>query len=184
MKDEIIIEKKFTINIHYLNSKLNNYTFPYNLKDFKKDLISIFNISSNDIEQLNYTIQENVNNNNILDFKTEEAYKKEISNLKTMNKNKDINIYIENNNIEDDNFEENIKSLVENEIKGAADRIINRLKYKGNNKKQEIKIREKRCQLCNKYIEGNMYKTLLDDNEQFYCENCSIDIQDPLFIVV
>ena len=184
MKEENIIEKKFTINIHYLSSKLNNYTFPYYLKDFKTELISIFNFSSNDIEQLNYTLQENINNKTILDFKTDEAYKKEISKIKTMNENEDINIYIENNKIEDDNFEENIKALVENEIKGAADRIINKLKYQGYNKKQEIKIREKRCQLCNEFIEGNMYKTLLDDNEQFYCENCSIDIKDPLFIVV
>ena len=184
MKEENIIEKKYSINIHYLNSILNNYTFPYTLKDFKKDLITIFNFSSNNIAQLNYIFQENIDNKKQLNFKTEESYNKEISKIKAINKNKDINIYIENNNkiIEEENFEEHIKTLVENEMKNAADRIIQRLKYKGN-KKPEIKIRDKRCQLCNEYIEGIMYKTLLDDNEHFYCENCSNDIQDPLFIV-
>ena len=182
MKEENIIEKKYSINIHYLNSKLNEYTFPFLLKDFKKDIIPIFDFSSNTFDKLNYIFQENIDNKIVLDFKTEESYKKEISKLKAINKNKDINIYIEKNNniIEENDFEAHIKSLVQNEIKNEDDRIIQRLKYKGN-KMQEIKIRDKRCQLCNKYIEGNMYKTLFNDNEEFYCENCSIDIQEPLF---
>ena len=101
-----------------------------------------------------------------------------------MNENMNINIYIENkNNNIDNNFEENIKLIVENEMKNAADRIINKFKYQGK-KLSEIKIRDKRCQLCNQIIEGNLYKTIFDDNELFYCENCSIDVKEPLFIVV
>ena len=180
MKEEKIIEeKKYTINIFYLDSKLIDYKFPYALKDFKKDIISIFNFSSNITEQLIYKLKEK-----ILDFKSEESYKKEISNLKSINENMNINIYIENkNNNIDNNFEENIKLIVENEMKNAADRIINKFKYQGK-KLSEIKIRDKRCQLCNQIIEGNLYKTIFDDNELFYCENCSIDVKEPLFIVV
>ena len=86
MKEENIIEKKYSINIHYLNSKLNEYTFPFLLKDFKKDIISIFDFSSNTFDKLNYIFQENIDNKIVLDFKTEESYKKEILKLKAINK--------------------------------------------------------------------------------------------------
>ena len=185
MKEEKIIEeKKYTINIFYLDSKLIDYKFPYALKDFKKDIISIFNFSSNITEQLIYKLKELNNEEKILDFKSEESYKKEISYIKSMNENMNINIYIENkNNNNDNNFEENIKLIVEKKKKNAADRIINKFKYQGK-KLSEIKIRDKRCQLCNQIIEGNLYKTIFDDNELFYCENCSIDVKEPLFIFV
>ena len=96
-----------------------------------------------------------------------------------MNKDKDINIYIENNN--SDNFEENIKILVENEIKAAADRIINGLKYKGKN--EEIKIKEIKCNICQQYIEGDMFKSFVENEEQYFCEKCSLGIEEPMFII-
>ena len=95
MKEEKIIEeKKYTINIYYLDSKLVDYKFPYTLKDFKKDIISIFNFSPNITEQLIYKLKEFKNEEKILDFKAEESYKKEISYIKSMNENMNINIYI------------------------------------------------------------------------------------------
>ena len=179
MKEIHINEEKHTINIYYINSKLNDYSFPETLSDFQKDIQILFNISPNIISDINYILKENNTKIKDLNFKTEESYKKEISEIKSLNKDKDIDIYIENNYSEI--FEENIKILVENEIKSAADRIINGLKYKG--KKDEIKIKEKQCNLCQQYIEGDMYKSFVNNEEQYFCEKCSLGIEEPMFII-
>ena len=172
-------EEKHTINIYYINSKINDYIFPKTLLDFQKDIQTIFNISSNIISDINYIHKEKNEKIKDLNFGTEESYKKEISEINIMNKDKDINIYIENNN--SDNFEENIKKLVENEIKAAADRIINGLKYKGKN--EEIKIKEIKCNICQQYIEGDMFKSFVENEEQYFCEKCSLGIEEPMFII-
>ena len=180
MKDINIIDKKYAINIFYLNSKINDYSFPKSFQTFKNNIISIFNLSPNSIEKLDYFYDEEKTFN----IKTEEDYKNEISKIKELVKIKDINIYIEyNDNIE--NFEENIKSLVEYEIKSAADRIINGLKFK-NNKSEELKKQEKICDMCNKLIVGDIFIEIVDDKEICYCEKCSLDIgepEGPLFIM-
>ena len=177
MKDKNVIEEKHVINIYYLNSKINDYSFPESFQDFKENISSIFNLSQNEIEQLNYCYHNEKSKIN-----TEEEYIIQISKIKSLNKDKDINIYIEfsddNNN---DTFEEHIKLLVENEIKNAADRIINRFKYQ---KKNEIyNSREKICDICKKEIIGDMFKKVNDVEEKFFCENCSLDIQEALFII-
>ena len=177
MKDINIIDKKYTINIFYLNSKINDYSFPKSFQTFKNNIISIFNLSPNSIEKLDYFYDEEKTFN----IKTEEDYKNEISKIKELNKIKDINIYIEyNDNTE--NFEENIKTLVEYEIKSAADRIINGLKFKSN-KNKEFKKKEKICDICNNLIVGDIFIEILDDKEICYCEKCSLDIKEPLFIM-
>ena len=180
MKDINNIDKKHSINIFYLNSKINDYSFPGSFQTFKNNIISIFNLPPNSIEQFDYFYEEEKSFN----IKTEEDYKNEISKIKELVKIKDINIYIEyNDNIE--NFEENIKSLVEYEIKSAADRIINGLKFK-NNKSEELKKQEKICDMCNKLIVGDIFIEIVDDKEICYCEKCSLDIEEPkgpLFIM-
>ena len=180
MKDINIIDKKHSINIFYLNSKINDYFFPESFQAFKESIKSIFNLPPNSIEQLNDFYKEE----KFFNIKTEEDYKNEISKIKELVKIKDINNYIEyNDNIE--NLEENIKSLVEYEIKSAADRIINGLKFK-NNKSEEFKKQEKICDMCNKLIVGDIFIEIIDDKEICYCEKCSLDIEEPkgpLFIM-
>jgi hypothetical protein len=59
------------------------------------------------------------------------------------------------------------------------------------NKKINLKIRDKKCDNCKKRIIGVMYKNVIDDeinkdkneSEKYYCEICSLDIQEPLFII-
>ena len=171
-------EEKYTINIFYINSKLNDYIFPETLLDFQKDIQSLFNISPNIISDINYILKEN-NKIKELNLKTDESYKKEISEIKSLNKDKDINIYIDNNNSH--NFEENIKILAESEIKAAADRIINGLKYK--REKDEIQIKEIKCYICQQYIEGDMFKSFVENEEQYFCEKCSLGVEEPMFII-
>ena len=181
MKDINIIDKKHSINIFYLNSKINDYFFPESFQAFKESILTIFNLPPDSIEQLNYFYDKEKPFN----IKTEEDYKNETSKIKELNKNKGIDIYIEYNDNNDDNFEENIKSLVEYEIKSAADRIINGLKFR-NNKNEELKKQEKICDKCKNFILGDIFIEIVDDKEIYYCEKCSMDIGDiekPLFII-
>ena len=176
MKKKDSINNKYSINIFYLNSCVNDYKFPESFQDFKEYIISTFNLSQNSIDKLNYSYENKKN----FKMKTEEEYKNEISKLKTLNKIKDINVYIEF--IENENFEANIKLLVENEIKNATDRIINKLKFKSN-KNEELKLQEKSCNICKNYIFGDIYKQVFKVEEKYYCEKCALDIKEPLFII-
>ena len=176
MKKKYSINNKYSINIFYLNFFINDYNFPESFQDFKEYIISIFNLSSNSIDQLTYSYENKKN----FKMNSEEEYKNEISKLKTLNKIKDINVYIEF--IENENFEANIKLLVENEIKNATDRIINKLKFKSN-KNEELKLQEKSCDICKNYILGDIYKQVFKVEEKYYCEKCALDIKEPLFII-
>ena len=91
MKKKYSINNKYSINIFYLNSCINDYNFPESFQDFKEYIISIFNLSSNSIDQLTYSYENKKN----FKMNSEEEYKNEISKLKTLNKIKDINVYIE-----------------------------------------------------------------------------------------
>ena len=178
MKDINNTDKKHSINIFYSNSKINDYSFPESFQTFKENIILIFNLPPNSIEQLNYFYDKEKTFN----IKTKEDYKNETSKIKEINKVKDINIYIEYEENNSENFEENIKSLVEYEIKSAADRIIDGLKF-NRNKNEELKKQEKICYICNNFIVGDIFIEIVDDEEKCYCEKCSLDIKEPLFIV-
>ena len=71
---------------------------------------------------------------------------------------------------------------MENEIKNATDRIINKLKFKSN-KNEELKLQEKLCDICKNYILGDIYKQVFKVEEKYYCEKCALDIKEPLFII-
>ena len=189
MKEENNIKKKNSINIFYLRSKLNDYHLPESFQDFKNDIESIFNLSQSSIDKIKYIYYTNEKIEKVLDMKTEEGYKNQKSKILKMIRDEDLNIYIKFDSIDID-YEENIKCLVENEIKDAAERIINGLKLKENTK-INLKIRDKKCDNCKKRIIGVMYKNVIDDeinkdkneSEKYYCEICSLDIQEPLFII-
>ena len=180
MKDNNLIEKEFSTNIFYLNSKLNDFSFPESFQIFKEKIFKVFNFPSNEIEKLNFFYEKE--KEKYFNIKTEEEYKNEITKIKAINKNKNLDIYIEFNNNNNDDFEENIKMLVENEIKNASDRIINGLRFK-NRKYKELKKQDKICEECNNFILGDIFIKVDDDKEIYYCEKCSFDIEEPLFIV-
>ena len=126
------------------------------------------------------------NEENIFIIKTEEDYQNNIPKIKNINQEKEINIYIDIENEEEKdilNFEENIEILVEKEIKDAANRIINSLKYKNTYDKDEYKVRDKMCGECGERIIGDMYKEANKTDEKYYCEKCAFSIEGPLFII-
>ena len=79
-------------------------------------------------------------------------------------------------------FEEEIQFVVETELKNAAERIKNCLSSKNKKIYPETITQDKTCKECGEFIKGNIYKKVLEVKEFFYCEKCSSDINEPMFI--
>ena len=178
-------ETKTKIKVTYNGVSISYFNLPSNLSKFKSEFISQFGLSNqltpDDITTIKY------NEELIKDDSTYKIILKKIS----QEKNPDINaniINIETEKVpihfEGDKsieFEEEIKILVENELKVAAEHI-----KKGLTSNLSLsnckKIRKEICQKCQKQIIGYLFKKISgDDDNEYFCELCAIDEQEPMF---
>ena len=182
-------------NLFYFNNTIKDYDLPENLSYFKVDIKELFQIDPRLNEEINLTyifLEKEKNKNTkekIIEIKSDDDYKKMKERLTSEIKDQTILIEIENNsnNIHDrkapETFEEEIQNVVERELKNAGERIR---KYLSSNDKKcypSTKIQDKICSECKNIISGDIYKSAKNVEEKYYCENCSFNINDPMFII-
>ena len=192
---EINKNKNDRANLFYFNNTINDYDLPENLSSFISDIKELFQIDSRLNEEINLTyifLDKDKNKNTkekIIEIKSDDDYKKMKERLANEIKDQNILIEIENNsnNILErkapETFEEEIQNIVERELKNAGERII---KYLSSNDKKSYpasKIQDKICSECNNIIIGDIYKSAKNVEEKYYCENCSFNINDPMFVI-
>ena len=176
-------------DIYFLNSTIKEVELPISLNEFRekiKDLFLIKNRKNDEIFVI-YSKEENGSETSI-EVKTDEDY---IELLKTIKESeiKDNTILIEidkvpseTNRTIPESYEEEIKCVVERELKGAAERIK---KYLSGNKKCYpcAMSHKKMCSKCGRNIYGDLYKSVTDIEEKYYCERCSFNQKEPCFII-
>ena len=182
-------------NLFYFNNTINDYDLPENLSSFISDIKELFQIDSRLNEEINLTYifldkdKNKKTKEKIIEIKSDDDYKKMKERLTNEIKDQNILIEIENNsnNILErkapETFEEEIQNIVERELKNAGERII---KYLSSNDKKSYpssKIQDKICSECNNIISGDIYKSAKNVEEKYYCENCSFNINDPMFVI-
>ena len=188
-------ENNSKVNLFYFNNTIKDYDLPETLLNFKSELKELFHIDSKFNEEINIIyifVQKNKNNNieKYIEVKLEDDYKIMKERLgKEDIKDNTILIEIENNlnNINKrkvpETFEEEIQNIVERELKNASERIINYLSSNDKKNYPASKIQDKECCVCNEIINGDIYKNAVNIEEKYYCEKCSININDPMFVI-
>ena len=182
------------VNLFYFNNTIKDYDLPETLLNFKSELKELFHIDSKFNEEINiiYILFQKNKNNNIekyIEVKLEDDYKIMKERLGKEIKDNTILIEIENNlnNINKrkvpETFEEEIQNIVERELKNASERIINYLSSNDKKNYPASKIQDKECCVCNEIINGDIYKNAVNIEEKYYCEKCSININDPMFVI-
>ena len=176
-------------DIYFLNNTIKEVELPISLNEFRekiKDLFLIKNRKNDEIFVI-YSKEENGSETSI-EVKTDEDY---IELLKTIKESeiKDNTILIEidkvpseTNRTIPESYEEEIQCVVERELKGAAERIK---KYLSGNKKCYpcAMSHKKMCSKCGRSIFGDLYKSVTDIEEKYYCERCSFSQKEPCFII-
>ena len=190
---KIIDNKDNTCNLFYLNNIIKDYNLPESFKDLKSDIKELYHIDPrlNDEISLVYIFLDKEKNNikeKNIEVKTEDDYismKKRITNEI---KDKTLLIEIENNinNINrkiPKTFEEEMQRIIERELKNAGERI--RKYLSSNNKKYypASKLQDKICDSCGEIIKGDIYKNAINIEEKYYCEKCSLNINEPMFVI-
>ena len=176
-------------DVYFLNSTIKEVEIPISLNEFRekiKDLFLIKNRKNDEIFVI-YSKEENGSETSI-EVKTDEDY---IELLKTIKESeiKDNTILIEidkvpseTNRTIPESYEQEIQCVVERELKGAAERIK---KYLSGNKKCYpcAMSHKKMCSKCGRSIYGDLYKSVTDIEEKYYCERCSFNQKEPCFII-
>ena len=166
--------------VYYNGASISHFILPQNLSKFKSDFIAKFGLTNKitpeDITSIKYN-EESMN--------TDSDYNKI---LNTISKAKNSTIYVETEKVpvhfegeKSIEFEEEIKKWVENELRVAACHIKNGLT---NNLSLSNckKIRNEKCNGCQKQIIGYLYKKISPENKkEYFCELCAIDQTQPMF---
>ena len=182
------IEEKTTdskATISYCGYQLKDFSFPSDYSDFKIQLKKTFSLEQilkeDDPIKIHYKEdKENKEVNNDSDYNAMVKYisTKKDSVIVYMETEKIPVSFEGGNSIE---FEDEIKKVVERELRIAANNIKKCLTTNislSNSKK----VRTQCCKVCNKQIIGYLYKAIDKENEDsYYCELCSTNIETPLF---
>ena len=186
---EIIIKDKgsdlTTTTISYCGYQLKDFSLPSDYSDFKIQLKKTFSLEQilkeDDPIKIHYKDdKENKEVNDDSDYNSMVEY--------ISGKKGNAIVYVETekipvsfeggNSIE---FEDEIKKVVERELRIAANNIKKCLTTNislSNSKK----VRTQCCKGCKKQIIGYLYKAIDKENEDsYYCELCSTNIDTPLF---
>ena len=176
-------------DVYFLNSTIKEVELPISLNEFREKIKGLFLIKNrkNDEIFVIYSKEENESETTI-EVKTDEDY---IKLLKTIKESeiKDNTILIEidkvpseTNRTIPETYEEEIQCVVERELKGAAERIKKYLSGK-KNCYPCAKSHKKICSKCGRSIFGDLYKSVTDIEEKYYCERCSFNQKEPCFII-
>ena len=176
-------------DVYFLNSTIKEVELPISLNEFREKIKGLFLIKNrkNDEIFVIYSKEEN-DSETTIEVKTDEDY---IKLLKTIKESeiKDNTILIEidkvpseTNRTIPETYEEEIQCVVERELKGAAERIKKYLSGK-KNCYPCAKSHKKICSKCGRSIFGDLYKSVTDIEEKYYCERCSFSQKEPCFII-
>ena len=177
-------------NLFYSNTNINDYELPETLKEFKSDIKTLFQIDSrlnNEIHIIYISLEKKQFKKNI-EVKTEDEYKEMRDKIENQIKDQTILIEI-GNNLSDvgrkkpETFEEEIEYVVERELKNAAEKITKSLTSNYQKFYPNSKIQDKSCGDCGALIIGDAYKSAINGEEKYFCENCSLKINEPMFII-
>ena len=185
-------EEFVSCNLFYLKNKINDFELPASLNECRIKVQSIFCLELNKLEDIIiiYKMENKENDKEkIIEVKTDDEYKKMLKRLEE-DEIKDNSVFIENDKVptetsreNSETFEDEIAYLIECELKAAGERIKNSLSGNKNcypsAQNQDIKA----CYKCGKIIIGNIYRSVTDIDEKIFCEKCSYEQKDPIFII-
>ena len=181
--------RELKADVYFLNSTIKEVELPISLNEFREKIKGLFLIKNrkNDEIFVIYSKEEN-DSETTIEVKTDEDY---IKLLKTIKESeiKDNTILIEidkvpseTNRTIPESYEEEIQCVVERELKGAAERIKKYLSGKKNCYPCAMS-HKKMCSKCGRNIYGDLYKSVTDIEEKYYCERCSFNQKEPCFII-
>ena len=187
MSDEEIIN--ITAGISYIGCLVNDVHLATSLSDFKTQFVKDFklvNLLKGNMDEITLHYKSGGKTN---DIGSEEDYH-EMLKCFSGKEGKDAKekvVYVETkkipvhfDGIKSIEFEDEIKNVIERELRIAANNIKKCLTTNlslSNSKK----VREETCKKCNKQIIGYLYKEINPDDDIYYCELCSTEIEAPLF---
>ena len=170
--------------ISYCGYQLKDFPLPSDYSDFKIQLKRTFSLEQilKEDDPIKIHYKEDKNNkevNDDSDYKAMVEYISKKGNAIVYMETEKIPVSFEGgNSIE---FEDEIKKVVERELRIAANNIKKCLTTNislSNSKK----VRTQCCKECKKQIIGYLYKAIDKENEDsYYCELCSTNIDTPLF---
>lgn len=170
-------------NLSYLGYILSNIELASKLSEFKQQFIKEYSldkqISENDEIKIFYGEKKEVENDSDYQMMLNSFNNKSDKNNIVYIETKIMPVYLKGGkSIE---FEEEIKNVVERELLIAANNIKKCLTTNlsfSNSKKVRIQL----CSKCNEQIIGYLYKKISPDEEDcYYCELCSTQVEEPLF---
>ena len=174
--------------LKYLKSEIRDYKLPNYFKEFLTQIHEIFPEEQKLYIVYNHEKKKNGNQTEkMIEVKNKDDFglmitrlqKKEIKNNEILIETDEIPAGI--NRKVPENFDENIKCVVERELKIAAENIKKALAEKKNNI-NGIKKHDEKCSKCDSEIIGNLYKDVLEE-DKYYCEKCSTESENPVFIL-
>ena len=190
--------QNLTINLYYLNNTINDFELPLYLNDLRTKVKKIFRIDNKENDEIfflyNINVEEKDEEENIkkeitIEVKTDDDYALLLKKTKSDEINNDI-IYIETDKVPGEisrkgpkTFEEEVQCVIKNELKAAGERIK---KYLSGKKKCYPSTKnqdQNKCSKCNQVISGKVFRSVIEPEEQYYCEKCSLLENKPLFIL-
>ena len=193
IEEELNQLKNLRANIFYLGNTIKDFELPLYLNDFRTQVKDLFKIETrtNDDISIVYIFEDDNDDKTkekIIEAKTDEDYIQLLKRIESK-EIKDETILIESSKISSEisqktpeTFEEEIASVVESELKAAGEKIK---KYLSGNKKcyPLVKKAKKVCSNCYRDIVGNVYRSVVNIEENIYCEKCSFTKKEPTFII-
>lgn len=192
-KNDFIQEVNLTVTLSFYNKEIENFRLPFYLEEFHSQFLSLYNISSPKVlSEPIYLIYQYSNEQGQIETaqaKTDAEYTLMLSRLKESKLEESHKIFVEASRYppgvgreEPKDFEGEIRMVVERELKIAEENIkkslVGKKVYKESTKRQNYK-----CSKCKEDIIGDMYREVMKDEDNFYCENCASHITLPLFVI-
>ena len=186
------------INLYYLNNTIKEFELPSSLNEFRTRIKKMFHIENKTYEEIFilYNIDEEENDSEenqkeaTVEVKTDDDYTL-LLNRNEKKKIKDNIIMVETDKFQGaisrkspESFEEEIRCVIQNELKAAGERIKKYLSGKQKCYPSSKTKDEKTCSKCNKTIIGKSFRDVIIENEEkYYCEKCSLLHDKPVFII-
>ena len=167
-------------SVSYCGATITKFFFPKSFEEFKNNFISQFGLKNQikfeDISSIQFEEKEISNQSEYIEL------------LSSISNKKNSTVFVETKKIpghfegeKSIEFEEEITKLVENEFKVAANNIraeLTKFCCLSNCKK----IRSEECSKCKEQIFGYLYKKISpNDVDEYFCELCSTQVQEPMF---
>ena len=190
--------RNLTINLYYLNNTINGFILPLCLNDLRTKVKKIFRIENRENDEIfflyNITVEEKdeeeiIKKDITIEVKAEDDYELLLKRIKSDEIKNEI-IYIETDKVpgeisrkSPETFEEEVQCVIKNELKAAGERIKKYLSGLQKCYPSTINEDQNKCSKCNRVISGKVFRSVIEPEEQYFCEKCSLLENKPLFII-